>query len=457
MMKIFLPIAILMGIILSRRLPRIGGNPVVAFLCGGAAALITGNALHPEIWLPAWFKAFDSIAFAAWIILLGSIFSTLQIEMGSIDLILDILRVLFGRSAPGLTAVVMITLYFSGAVMGTTLAAAATVGILVIPILNDMKLEPEMIAAMIISGASMGSIMPPVSNSVVFAAGLMGMDAAAVIPRTYLSVGLGLVIICLLFCKVYVGKKYTLSPELIPQEKASKLLRRDWRKLLPIAALFLFTVLPGIPAIHFDVAASFLKLIVGADIYQRFAAIPVLGKLTNTVALALLFGCMISFVLSGRARKIRIFADAWKKVRGTMFLTVAMAFFVASYTVGGQIGQISVWASGLSGNMLIWGGAALFLLAGMILGSQANSMTLLIPVFAPALMALGIPEANVCAAISHMAMAGQGMPPADTNAFAIAGIVEGVLQKKVNAQKAMLYSLPYCIYLFMAGLVFCYL
>lgn len=146
-----------------------------------------------------------------------------------------------------------------------------------------------------------------------------------------------------------------------------------------------------------------------------------------------------------------------KKVWETLLLTTAMAFFISSYSVGGQINQISVWTSKLSRDVLIWGGATLFLFSGMILGSQVNSMTLLIPVFARAFMALGISEVNVCTAISHIAMAGQGMPPADTNAFAIAGVVEGALHEKVNSQKAMLYSLPYCVYFFIAGLVFCYL
>lgn len=112
---------------------------------------------------------------------MGSLFATLQIEMGSIGLILDLLCILFGKSAQSLTTAVMITLFFAGSIMGTTLAVATTVGILVIPILNDMKLKPEMISAMIISGASTGSIIPSVSNSVVFAAGLMGVDASAVI------------------------------------------------------------------------------------------------------------------------------------------------------------------------------------------------------------------------------------------------------------------------------------
>ncbi len=459
MIKLFLPLVLLVGILLIRQIPRIGGNALAAFLVGGITALITGGISDPRIWAGAWFETFDSISYAAWIILLGSIFAGFQKKKGSIDLVLDILRVLFGQSAQGLVAAVMITLFFSGAVMGTTLAAAATIGIIVVPLLNDMKLKPEMICAMCLSGASMGSIMPPVSNSVVFAAGMMGIDALAAIRKTYLSVGLGLVVVCFIFSKIYVGKKYRLPEELIPKEKISDLLKSGWKKLIPIGILFLLTALASIPVFSLDVLKLILEKLVGTTVWRRFALIPILGKLTNTVVLALVLCSVISFFMSGGPWKERIetVASSCRTVKGTLLLTVVMAFFIASYTAGGQVELIMTWASGLSGHMLIWGGAILFLFFGMLLGSQANSMALLIPIFAPAFMGAGISEVNTCAAISHLAMAGQGMPPADTNAFAIAGIVEGVLHKKVNAQKAMLYSLPYCIYLAVAGLAFCYL
>ena len=93
----------------------------------------------------------------------------------------------------------------------------------------------------------------------------------------------------------------------------------------------------------------------------------------------------------------------------------------------------------------------------MLVGAQSTTQTTLLPILGPAWMATGVSDIHAAVASSHLAAAGQGLPPADLNTFVIAGLVSSLLQKEVNPMKSMILTAPYCILLAIIGLAFLFI
>ena len=106
---------------------------------------------------------------------------------------------------------------------------------------------------------------------------------------------------------------------------------------------------------------------------------------------------------------------------------------------------------------LKFGGAACMLLIGMLTCSQSTTQNVVFSFFGPALVATGITPVFAAVAGSHLAAAGQGMPPADLTCFVVCGIVSAQFGKKVDPVKSMIYALPMCIALLVIGFVFMYI
>jgi uncharacterized membrane protein YvlD (DUF360 family) len=71
-------------------------------------------------------------------------------------------------------------------------------------------------------------------------------------------------------------------------------------------------------------------------------------------------------------------------------------------------------------------------------------------------MKIGVTDVNAAVAGAHLAMSGQGLPPADLTTFVVCGLVGGILYKKVDPVKAMLLNLPMCLYFAAVGFFFLY-
>ncbi len=118
---------------------------------------------------------------------------------------------------------------------------------------------------------------------------------------------------------------------------------------------------------------------------------------------------------------------------------------------------IAVWATSLSADFLKIGGSAALLLGGMIMGTQSHPQVMFTPILGPALIANGVDPVNIAVASSHLAAAGQGMPPADLNTFFVAAFIGSLIGKKVDPMKSMFYTLAYCIPFALMGFVFLYI
>lgn len=458
---VIVPVLFLIIISICKKIPLIGGRLLAAFFGAGILAMVLGGVCNPVQWINPWIDGLNRVAFIIWIVIFGSCFSMLQIETGAMQTVLNVLRALFGHTPQGLVLAVLLALYMGGSMLGTVAAVGAVIGMLIVPALDDMGLSPELICATIVTGGSMGAIMPPISNAVNVAAGIIGIDPMPVIQISYITVGIGLVFISLFFCKVYIGKRYSMPAHLIPQESAAAILKREWKTLIPLAVLIVIIMINSIPAIAFDVPGWLLKQIPFGEgnFYQAFKKIKIVGTLTNNIVLSLLISIAVSYVMYPKLRvnAFEKLLKAFRNVQGSVMIQIAAGFFLGAFTIGGQLDVIAAWAAGLNATLLKMGGSASLVLAGMIMGAQSTSQTLLTPIIGPSWIAAGVTPVHAAVASAHLAAAGQGLPPADLNTFVIAGLVASILQKKVDPLKSMYYTTVYCIYLFIVGVLFLYI
>lgn len=458
MMEVLIPVLFLIIITMCKRIPFVGGNMTFAFFGAGIAALLMGGRTDPSAWISPWITSFNSIAFIFYIVILGALFSALQVAGGAMETVLNMLRAVFGKTPEGLVFAILVTLYIGGSLMGTVAAVGAVIGLLVVPSLREMGMKPDLICATIVTGASMGGMMPPVSNAVILACGLVGIDAAEALMISYVSVGLGLIVTTLFFCKVYIGRHYAIPENLIPRESALTIFLWNWPKLIPLLVLVTCVMLNSISSIKFDLPKFILSLLPGwnGNLFQSISHIYILGKITNNIVMSMVFAILSCFI---------VHPGLWKEMRGQLLkrleavrdpelILIATAFFLGAFKLGGQNKAIAAWAGGLDSTFLIIGGSVALIISGMLTGGQSTAQSMLLPILAPAWSSIGISDLNIALASSHLGMAGQGFPPCDMNTFILAGLVGSLLGETVNPLKSMFYSSPYCIYLTLAGLYF---
>ncbi|MFI3249973.1 MAG: TRAP transporter large permease subunit [Eubacteriales bacterium] len=461
MASVLLPVIVLIIISTGKKIPKIGGNLVVSFVAASLLALIMSGIYNPLDWVDPWLTGLHRMAFIILIMLFGAMFSKLQIESGAMLTVLNILRALFGRTPQGLVLAVLIALYMGGAMLGTVAAVGAVVGMLIVPALDDMEVPPDLICAIIVTGGSMGAIMPPISNAVNVSAGLIGVDVMSVLQLSYLTVGIGLVAVSLFFCKVYIGNKYAMPEHLLPTESAWTIFRQNWKCLIPMGVLIVLVLLASIPSVAFDLPGWLLKQIPfgESNLYATIAGIRIWGGFMNNIVLSLIISIGVSFLCSDKVRKVGVhkMGVALKEMNHLVWVQFGAAFFLGAFSVGNQMNIIAEWAGDLDTNLLKIGGSFTLMLAGMIMGSQSSSQSLLVPVLGPAWLAAGVAPVDAAMAASHIAAAGQGLPPADLNTFVIAGLVASILNKKVDPLKSMFYTVPYCAFLGGIGMLFLYI
>lgn len=455
---VVVPVLLFVCIVAFKKLPVIGGRLRAAFLLSGLAALVMGGKILLSDWLHAWVVGLDKIEYILWIVLIGSVFSALQITGGAMDTVLRDLCAVLGKSIKGIVMCALICMYIGGALMGTVTATAAVVGILVVPLLDETGMSPTMICAFLVTGGSMGAIMPPVSNAIIIAATLVGVDVSAATSICYVTIGTGLVFVSWFFCRFYIADHFKLPETMVCRECASEILRRQWKNLMPLAVLLTLVLAGSLPAIDFDIARLLLGWIPlsGGSAYTVLAGIPVLGSFLNRIVQALFWASIVSFVMNYRIRE-KIFREIRRTLgssRHMMEIQLCAAVFLGAFTTAGQMDAISAWVCTVHPSVLIVGGGLSLMPSGMLLGAQSTSQSLLTPILASAWQAIGISPVHAAVASAHLAAAGQGLPPADVNTFAIAGLVSSILHKDVNPLKSMYYTSFYCFYLAAAGFLF---
>jgi TRAP-type C4-dicarboxylate transport system permease large subunit len=438
---VLIPVSALFLIILAP-LPKIGGEVRLGLLTAAILAFLLGG-VGPGTALLAAVDGIDRIAWVIGLSIFGSIYAQSQVSLGTMDTVLNIFRALFGHSPKGLVAAVLLTLVLAGSLLGDAIASVTVIGVLVVLSLAELGLTPEETGVIILLGGILGSIMPPITQAFFLASSLVGTPVDPVVNLGYLTVGVG-VIVALFTVSRYVRIK-ELPTELIPERTAGQILAREWPRLLPLI------VLAGIVVLRSGFKVELLKVL---DPLLPFAQTPILKALTNRIIQAIIVATVVAFAFRRVRRETgEILRKGLAAVSKTVQIQLCAGVMIGAFYASGMIDRVVEFTKGLAPAAVKLGGAGAMLLMGMLTGSQTTSQNTLMPFLGPILTQnLGVAPVKAALGAAHLAMAGQSMPPVCLTTFVVAGIVGGILAKKVDPVRVMLMALPVTIYFTLVGL-----
>ncbi|MDI3538359.1 MAG: hypothetical protein PWQ41_571 [Bacillota bacterium] len=441
MWSVLIPVSALFLIILAP-LPKIGGEVRLGLLTAAILAFLLGG-VGPGTALLAAVDGIDRIAWVIGLSIFGSIYAQSQVSLGTMDTVLNIFRALFGHSPKGLVAAVLLTLVLAGSLLGDAIASVTVIGVLVVLSLAELGLTPEETGVIILLGGILGSIMPPITQAFFLASSLVGTPVDPVVNLGYLTVGVG-VIVALFTVSRYVRIK-ELPTELIPERTAGQILAREWPRLLPLI------VLAGIVVLRSGFKVELLKVL---DPLLPFAQTPILKALTNRIIQAIIVATVVAFAFRRVRRETgEILRKGLAAVSKTVQIQLCAGVMIGAFYASGMIDRVVEFTKGLAPAAVKLGGAGAMLLMGMLTGSQTTSQNTLMPFLGPILTQnLGVAPVKAALGAAHLAMAGQSMPPVCLTTFVVAGIVGGILAKKVDPVRVMLMALPVTIYFTLVGL-----
>lgn len=459
MIIVIVPMTVLLAIILIKKIPVIGGNIYFALAAAGLLSLIMGGVHNPVDWLKALIDGVDRISWVMMLSLFGSLYSETQVELGTVDTIMSSLKVRFKNYPRMLVVCVVMVLVLAGSLLGDAIAAATVVGVLTVSTLAVMGLSAEVICAIIVMGASMGSIMPPISQALALSSALLNVAPDPVFRLGYLTVSIVVVLVC--FYIVFFLLRNVKKIEFESDKTALQILGANWTTLIPLAVLLLVVVLRTVQGPwRFDLMTTVLASIPFGEksLLAVITGIPILKGLGNGIVLCIILAIMVSFLFPRvHSNSRRVLTVGIRNVRYTLLIQFCAGFMLGCFYAAGQIEAVKNFALNLDHNVIILGGIAAMALLGMLTGSQTTTQNVVFSFFGPTLLEIGVPPTYAATAGASMAMAGQGMPPADLTTFVTAGIVGGALGTKVDPVKSMIVSLPMCIFFMLEAVILLYM
>lgn len=443
-MLIAVPLVLLFAIILVRPIPKIGGEVRIGLLVAGVAAALLGG-LGPIRILEAAVVGVDKLSWVIMLSVFGGIYAESQVRLGTMDAVLNSFRSLFGASTKGLVAAVIVTLTLAGSLLGDAIAAATVIGFLVIRSLRDLELTAAQIGAIIVTGAILGSAMPPISQAFFLSASLVGIEPGVVLPSAYVIMTLG-VLVGLALGAFMVRHRKRLPAELVPDRSAWQILRANGASFIPMAVLALIV---GAAALGYNV---FERLPYLSSATAALASIPVVQGVTFRVVLAIIVALLVTLAFRPVRRDIGgVVKGGLTKVSKTVQIQLCAGFMVGAFYEAGLIDAVLKITEDLPTPALSIGGGAATIVVGMLTGSQTTAQTTIVTFLGPALTNLGIDAGNVAVGSALLAMAGQSFPPVGLTSFVVAGLVGGVLNVKVDPVRIMLYILPVTLFFTIVG------
>jgi len=450
MLKVIIPVALLLAIVLVKKIPYIGGEIRIGLIVSALAALLLGGIYSPLDWVAAWLSGIDRISWVMALAVFGSIYSETQIRMGTMETVVNFLRSIFGYSPKGFVTTVILALVIAGSLLGDAIAAAAVIGVLVIPLMREVELSPEQISATIVMGGCLGSIMPPISQALFLSSSLMGLESMQpVLNIGYITSLIGLALL-LPFVAFYMVKAKSLPEHLIPTKKPSEILKDGWHTFVPLAILITVVILKTGFSID---AFNFLS-----PLLEQMQKIPIIKGITFDVVIAIIAVTIISYFYADvRKNGLDVIMTGLRNVKASVTVQICAGIMIGSFYAAGQINAVQEFAAQLSPDLLKIGGSLALMLVGMLTGSQTTAQTTIFSFFGPALVSIGVDPIKVAAAGGHLACAGEGLPPACLTTFVVTGLVGGILGVKVDPLRSMFYSSYLCFYFMIVGLLFLYI
>lgn len=446
LIQIILPLALLFIIALVKKIPKIGGDIRVALLVAAISSAVLAG-LGPMETLIAFIDGIDRLSWVIMLSIFGSLYAESQVKLGAMDTTLNSLRALFGNSPKGLIVAIFVTLILAGSLLGDAIAAATVIGFLVINSLTELKLKPEQIGMIILLGASIGSIMPPITQGVFLSSSLVGIDPSPVIKIAYLTVAIGGILAILESLRFVRGKKMPL--ELMPQQSIFQIIKERWTTLIPL--LVLIAIVLTNTLFEYNI---FTKFFFFSAILEPLKNIPIVQGMTFQVVTAIIVAILVSFLFpSVRKQSKEVVKGGLGKVSQTVQIQLSAGVMVGVFYASGLIDKVALMTEGLAGSFVKIGGALSIVVVGMMTGSQTTAQTVVVTFLAPILENLKVDPTLIALGASHIAAAGQNMPPVGLTAFVVCGLIGGILNTKVDPLKVMILALPNSFYFLIVGLI----
>ena len=96
MITVLIPVCVLLGIILCKRIPKIGGNVQAALILEGVLSLLLGGVFKPSDWCGALVDGVDRLAWVIFLSIFGSIYAETQVRLGTMETVMSALKAKFG-------------------------------------------------------------------------------------------------------------------------------------------------------------------------------------------------------------------------------------------------------------------------------------------------------------------------------------------------------------------------
>ena len=352
----FLSLMILNMVLLAAGIPVAFGLGIVSML---GLIFIKGGNLQvllsvPQIAYSSW-SNFEMMALPFFIFM-----GNLMFRSGIGKELLDFTAKWVGHLPGGMAIATLAGCAIFAAMSGSSIANAATIGLISIPILVSMKYGSKMACGIVAAGGTMGILIPPSTAMIMY--GILTEQSighlfiAGLIPGILLFIMLSLV--ALLWCK-WKGN-FQPMPKISWKERLTGTKEAMWGLLLPIY------VLGGIYSGFFTPTESAAGAVIYGLIYMLVIKrssirnlVTVMRESTNTVA-------MICIAMSA---------------------AIALAEVTTMLQVGQDITRFLI-SFDLPGWAFIAALMVLFIILGMFMG--ANEITLItIPIIAPVLISYG--------------------------------------------------------------------
>ena len=457
MITVIVPVLVLIVLIMVKKIPFVGGKVTYALIIAGLLALLMGGVFNPLQWVLAWIDGIDKLAWIMALNIFGSIYAASQTEMKTLDLVLNVARVSLGRSPKGLIVAIILVLGLAGSLLGDSVASATVVGILVIGILSDMQISAAGIGCIIMMGASLGSIMPPITQAVFLASSLAQVDTTPVVNISYITVGIGFVI-CTIYAVFAFVKIKALPEHLIPSKTAGQIMHGNWHLMLPLAVLILLVILQTAAGINLVQMAT-------GPLMGWLSNITILKGLSNNIVTFLITATLVSLFFKPVRRNLpKVVKNGVVGALPAVKVELGAALLLGAFYAAGQIEAVQAFAASMEAGALKVSGGLGILLISALTGSQSTGQNTIFSFLAPALASVGVDPVHAAVASAHIASGGQAFPPVSAPALAISAVVESILVQKlgkdagkVDPIRVMVLTLPMSIYFVIVGFLFLFI
>ncbi len=353
--------------------------------------------------------AFSTVAVESTSLLTNSQIATLPLflMMGSFaavsgmaeDLYL-LAHLLLGRFRGGLALATIGSCAGFGALTGSSLATAATIGRVAIPEMRARGYSPALATGTCAAGGTLGPLVPPGSGPIIVFAIL---TEASIGQLFVASVGPAILAILLYFFTIMIYARVSPSSAPVTKDPVDRaVLRAAWRRCIPVG-LLVFGVMGGL---YFGIFTDTESAAVGA------------------------IGAFICAVLRGKLNR-----GSFLEVMTETTATTAMVY---GLIIGAQIFSFFVLVSALTESVtgfissLHWSGAAiitLILVGYLLLGTMMEAfavMIITVPIITPLVVSLGYPV--IWWGIVMLCVVETGMihPPFGLNVFVLKSITPDV-------------------------------